>query len=327
MNLFRDQLDRYGELEEIASRWQRVVADLPTETTVIVNADDPLVFDVARGRAGAITFGIQDTTNALTSLPHAADSVRCRRCAAPLRYDAVLMGHLGHWRCDECGWHRPVPDIAVRTARLNGADGSQIEIDTPSGLVTAALKLPGLFNVANAAGAATLLGTLGCTPTQIGSALESTRAAFGRAERIAIEGRELVLLLAKNPTGANENVRTVLLDEQPLHILLSLNDRAADGRDISWIWDVDFEPLFARASTITLSGTRAGDLALRAKYAGVPLDRMEVIEDAGRAVDRAVSAAPVGGRIYALPTYTAMLDLRAILESRGLAGAFWKDGA
>ncbi len=326
MNLFRDQLDRYGELEEIATRWQGVVSRLPAQTVVIVNADDPLVFDVARGRDGALTFGIEDTSNALGALPHAADSVRCRRCSQPLRYDAVLMGHLGHWHCDACGWRRPTPDFAVSSALLDGVTGSRIEIDTPSGTVRAALELPGLHNVANAAGATALLVTLGCPTDGIGRALSATRAAFGRAERIAVNGREMVFLLAKNPTGANENVRTVLLDDGPLHVLLALNDRAADGRDISWIWDVDFEPLFARSARLTLCGTRASDLALRAKYAGVPADRMDVLEDPTAAIDHALGATPPGGRVYVLPTYTAMLELRTVLESRGLTSAFWKDG-
>jgi UDP-N-acetylmuramyl tripeptide synthase len=134
-----------------------------------------------------------------------------------------------------------------------------------------------------------------------------------------------VLLLAKNPTGANETVRTVLLDPEPLHLLIALNDRTADGHDVSWIWDVDYEPLLARAASLTLTGDRAHDLALRMRYAGHPAERMTVIPDPEAALDHAVATAPAGGTLYVLPTYTAMLGLRETLVRRGVAEAFWRE--
>ena len=141
-----------------------------------------------------------------------------------------------------------------------------------------------------------------------------------------LAGRELVLLLAKNPAGANENVRATLLHDGDLHLLVVLNDRTADGQDVSWIWDVDYEPLFARAASLTVSGDRAHDLALRFVYGGFPRDRIHVEPDIGLAVDAAVAATPDGAIVYALPTYTAMLDLRADLVARGLTHDFWEEG-
>ena len=166
---------------------------------------------------------------------------------------------------------------------------------------------------------------MGIAPDAIARGLAASPAAFGRGERVTLDGRRLVLLLAKNPTGANETVRTVLLDPEPPHLLIALNDRTADGHDVSWIWDVDYEPLLARAASLTLTGDRAHDLALRMRYAGHPADRMTVIPDPEAALDHAVATTPAGGTLYVLPTYTAMLGLRETLVRRGVAEAFWRE--
>ena len=161
---------------------------------------------------------------------------------------------------------------------------------------------------------------MGIAPADIAAALAESPAAFGRGERVQLDGRELVLLLAKNPTGANETVRTVLLDPAPPHLLIALNDRTADGHDVSWIWDVDYEPLLERAASLTLTGDRAYDLALRMRYAGVTAERMTVLPDAEAALDHAVAGVPRAGPLYVLPTYTAMLGLRETLVRRGRRG-------
>ncbi len=327
MNLFRDQLDRYGELETLAGRWRTMVARLPRETTVVANVDDPAIAGVVDGRDGVIGFGIGDTGRARPHMAHAADSTTCRRCGSALTYDAVLLAHQGHWRCDTCGWRRPVPDVIVRTATPDGLLGTDVRIDTPAGPIDTRIGLPGLHNVYNAAAAAAAAVALGEQPATIGDAIAGTDAAFGRAERVTVDGRELVLLLAKNPTGANENVRTVLLDPEPLHLLVALNDRTADGQDVSWIWDVDYEIAFDRIESLTVTGDRAHDLALRFRYGGLPDDRVEVLADHRQALTRALAQVPAGGVLYALPTYTAMLELRDDLDQRGVTEAFWKQGA
>ena len=325
MNLFRDQLDRYGELESLAERWAGMVAGLPPSSTAVLNADDPAVAALAARRPGALTFGVDDASVALAGLPHAADSTRCRACSSPLSYDVVTMGHLGHWRCPACGAARVRPDVRATRVQLRGVHGIAVLVETPEGAVEAELALPGLHNAYNATAAVAAAIAMGVPRGAIARGLAASAAAFGRAERVALDGRELVLLLAKNPAGANETVRTVLLDPDPPHLLMALNDRTADGHDVSWIWDVDYEPLLERAASLTLTGDRAYDLALRVRYAGVGADRMTVVPDPDEALDAAVAATPAHGTLYVLPTYTAMLGLRETLVRRGAAEAFWRE--
>jgi len=325
MNLFRDQLDRYGELEELATRWRDMLATIAPGTVVLLNADDPGVAGLGDAFPGATYFGIDDPSPALPGLPHAADSKRCRRCDAPLAYDVVFLGHLGHWRCDSCGWSRPQPAVRAVHVGVDGLNGVDLTVKTPSGEVSARLPLPGLHNAYNAVAATAAAVALGVAVDVIGPALERSQAAFGRAERITLDGRDALLLLVKNPAGANETIRTLLLDPDPVDLLVALNDRTADGRDVSWIWDVDFEPLLGRLRHVTVTGDRAFDLALRFRYAGLEPERMDVVAELERAVDRAVAASPAGRPLYMLPTYTAMLDLRRILVRRGVAEDFWRD--
>lgn len=326
MNLFRDQLDRFGELEHLIAGWRRMLADVPDESVVLLNADDPGVAQLADAHPNVRFFGIDATEITLTSLPHAADSTRCRRCGAQLVYDAVLLGHLGHWHCDECGWTRPTPDVAATEVTLDGFEGLSLSIRSPEGpLEVPRIALPGLHNAYNATAAAAAALALGASPGEVERGLAESRAAFGRSERIRLHDRELVLLLVKNPTGANEIVRTLELDQEPLDLVLILNDRTADGRDVSWIWDIDYEPLLPRIRHLTVAGDRAYDLALRFRYAGFPAERMSVVPNGLEAVDAASTTAPPGRPVYVLPTYTAMLALRRGLQDRGAVEAFWND--
>jgi len=237
----------------------------------------------------------------------------------------VVLGHLGHWRCEGCGAARPTPDVRAVRVELHGVHGSSLRIETPEGPVEAAIALPGVHNAYNATAAVAAALAMGIPHAAIAPGLERSPAAFGRGERVRLDGRELVLLLAKNPTGTNETVRTILLDEGRPHLLIALNDRIADGHDVSWIWDVDYEPLLERAASLTVTGDRAYDLALRVRYAGVGADRMTVVPDPDAALDAAVAATPPGGTLYVLPTYTAMLGLRETLVRRGAAEAFWRE--
>jgi UDP-N-acetylmuramyl tripeptide synthase len=326
MNLFRDQLDRYGELEHISERWQTMLQALAPSTIVVLNADDPAVAHLGDAHPNIVWFGINDTSRALAELPHAADARRCRRCGEPLIYDAVLVGHLGHWHCAACGWHRPTPSVAATAVTLHGLDGIDIDITSPAGpIAVRGLALPGLHNAYNATAAAAAALALGVPVSRIGYALQSSQAAFGRSERLTVDGRELVMLLIKNPAGANEVVRTLDLDPEPLDLVLFLNDRTADGRDVSWIWDVDYEPLLPRIRTLTIAGDRAHDLALRFRYAGLDDARVRVIPETAEALDVALAGAADGRPLYALPTYTAMLGLREVLVARGAAQEFWRD--
>jgi len=321
-NLFRDQLDRYGELETIADRWAAMVTGMNGSARLALNADDPLIADLGRGRSGTVYFGVEDRSLALGEMQHAADSKHCRRCGTAYEYEAVYLGHLGIYRCPGCGAARPEPIVSAANVRLFRTDAASFELRTPAGSVEVSLPLPGLYNVYNALGAAALCTTIGIAPQTIADGLGAVSAAFGRAERIVIGERTLSLLLIKNPAGANEVLRTLRLEEEELDLLGVLNDRTADGRDISWVWDADFELLAGRTRRVTCAGTRAAELALRLKYAGIEPDRLHVVTALPAALDDALTSAG-GGRVFALPTYTALLELRAELARRGHVEEFW----
>jgi lipid II isoglutaminyl synthase (glutamine-hydrolysing) len=316
-NLFRDQLDRYGELELLADRWAELVARLDGRAHFVLNADDPLVADLGRGRAGVTYFGVEDDSQALPGMQHAADSKHCRNCGAAYAYDAVYLGHLGRYRCPNCGRERPAPQVAATRVRLDGMRGSSVELRTPHGELEVDLPLPGLYNVYNAVAATATALELGVAASTVREALEGFGGAFGRVETIPIDGRRVSILLVKNPAGANEVLRTLTLEEGSLDLWVALNDRIADGRDVSWIWDADFEVLDGRVRRATCTGTRAEEMALRLKYAGIDAE-LAVDRDLERSLDAAVASAS-GERVYALPTYTALLELRDLLARRGLA--------
>jgi UDP-N-acetylmuramyl tripeptide synthase len=323
-NLFRDQLDRYGELELVAERWRGAVRALDPEATVVANADDPLVASIAADRPAALRFGLDDPAVARERLPHAADSKYCVRCGTPYEYRAAYMGHLGDYRCPSCGLVRPPLDVAARAISLDGLDGSSFDLVAPDGTRRVELALPGLYNVYNALAAASLSLALGASLDDAAAGLGRFRAAFGRFERIPVGDRGVLLLLVKNPAGANEVARTLVDGGPPSLAVVALNDDIADGRDVSWIWDVDFEPLAAGLETLVATGSRAQELALRFAYGGLARDRIEVEPDLERALDRGLELTPPGGELAVLPTYTAMLALRRIVSDRGLVRPYWE---
>lgn len=328
-NLFRDQLDRYGELERLADEWADLVSRLAGSCEFALNADDPLIADLGRDRElrrrpGVTYFGIEDASQALPELQHAHDAKHCRRCGAPYAYERAFVGHLGHYRCPNCHADRPTPEIAATEIELRGISGSRVRVATPEGEVALELPLPGLYNVYNALAALAAGLRSGVPLQQVREGLESMRAVFGRVETIDVASKPVSILLIKNPAGANEVLRTLTLESSNggIDLWLALNDRIADGRDVSWIWDADFELLSEGVRRAICAGTRAAEMALRLKYAGWPEDAIEVIEPIETSLDAAVSAAPE--RLFALPTYTALLELRTLLADRGLAADFWQ---
>jgi len=321
-NLFRDQLDRYGELELLADRWAQLIGELDAHARFVLNADDPLVADLGRERNGVTYFGVEDDSQALPGMQHAADSKHCRNCGHAYEYEAVYLGHLGRYRCPNCGRTRPEAQVAATRVELEGMRGSRFTLRTPHGELSVRLPLPGLYNVYNAVAAAATVLELGVPLATLGEALDGFGGAFGRVETIPVDGRQLSILLIKNPAGANEVLRTLTLEDGDLDLWIALNDNIADGRDISWIWDADFEVLVGRVRKVTCSGTRAEEMALRLKYAGIDA-ALDVERDLADSLDSAVGDA-AGERIYALPTYTALLELRDLLADRGLARR-WSD--
>jgi UDP-N-acetylmuramyl tripeptide synthase len=371
-NLFRDQLDRYGELDHIATRWRAAVAALDATTTLIVNADDPMLVGVTEAvpRERVIFFGLAtadagtDRRLTLDKLPHAADAATCSRCGGRLAYRALYLSHLGDWHCPACGHARPLPDLVARDIVLDGvralsltiegrgqwavgsgqwADGANLppfahQPERPSFFIfnsqfSISVPLPGLYNAYNALAAATAALAFGATPDQIKAGLAGFTAAFGRIERVSLEGREVVLALVKNPTGFNEVLRMLVggatdgtTGGLATPTLLAINDLDADGRDVSWLWDVDFEVLASGDAPLHTAGIRGPDMAVRLKYAGVAPARIvpHPPDDLRAALLDFVRAAPAGATLYILPTYTAMLETRRILADLGAVRDFWR---
>ena len=326
-NLFRDQLDRYGELELVAERWREAVAHLPEKTVLVVNGDDPRVGSLAQAHGRSVVFGVDDPRVARPALQHAADSKYCVRCGTPYEYLAAYVGHLGDYRCPNCGHARPALDVTARSIELHGLERAAFDLVTSQGTQRVELGLPGLYNVYNALGAATLAQALGSSLEEIAAGLARFSAAFGRFERIPVDGKQLLLLLIKNPAGANEAVRTLVDGGAPRIAVVALNDAIADGRDISWIWDVDFEPLLEGLQTVIATGERAAELALRFKYGGLDESRIVVEPSLEAAVDQGLALTPDAGELVVLPTYTAMLALQRIVAERGLAKPYWERAA
>jgi lipid II isoglutaminyl synthase (glutamine-hydrolysing) len=337
LNLFRDQLDRYGELETIANHWRAAIRDLPAGATLIVDADDPNLAALASDtQARVVTFGLEEAGQSLPALPHASDAAICRVCESPLVYDALFLSHLGDYHCPNCGNRRPRLDIVARNIELDGTRALRMMIrDQRAGGdaldLVVEVALPGLYNAYNALAAVAAARVLGLQPDPIRAALREFTAAFGRLEQVEYAGRSLTLALAKNPVGFNEVLRMITTTplRAPDALVIGINDLDADGRDVSWLWDVDFEVLAEARhdATIFAAGIRGHDLAVRLKYAGVPLDRLDATPAAlplSQALDRIVAATADSANIFLLLTYTALLQLRQTLADRGAVAEFWE---
>jgi UDP-N-acetylmuramyl tripeptide synthase len=322
-NLFRDQLDRYGEVEAVAAIWRKALGELPPDLTVVLNTDDPAVASLAENARGhVVRYGLDDASLAAGQIEHAADARWCTKCGAELTYDAVFYGHIGHWRCPSCGNARQAPDVAC-TRVAAGEGGVTLAVRTPSGEIEARLPLAGVYNVYNAVAAVAAAVAMGIDDAAIEKGLTAFTPGFGRQERMSVRGREVEVVLAKNPAGVNQVLRVIAAEEGQKHLSVFLNDNIADGRDISWIWDVDFELLAGRLGSLTVSGVRAWDMALRLKYAGLG-EVPDVEPDPALALREALDKTPEGETLYVIPTYTAMLEVRNILGRWAGRGAFWE---
>ncbi len=315
LNLFRDQLDRHAELEAVA---ERIVAGLKaTRATVLLNADDPRVADLGRflpdGRVEY--FGIEESAGlGSTAVPSERDHESCPRCGRPLRYTHVLFAQLGHYTCPAGDFQRPTPGARVTRTGTATTGGLPfvVRLDgQPQGMRT---QSPGTYSLYNALAALAACAVIGVDPAVAGPAVSACPPAFGRSEQLDVDGRHVRLLLVKNPTGCAQVIRTFLVDDAQAPALIALNDAAADGRDVSWIWDVPLESLEGRSGRVIACGTRAADLQLRLWYAGVPA---HVAPSYPGAVRELLSTVPPGGTGYVLATYTAMLAVRRELLHRG----------
>lgn len=290
LNLFRDQLDRYGEVDVIIEKWQKALSKLPKNTTVILNADDPGIAALGQKlKCKKIYFGIEDKKLLNPSIQHAVDSVFCLKCGARLTFKGTFFSHLGHWSCGNCKLQRPKPQVSEGPAAL-----------------------PGIYNRYNFYAAAAAAKATGINDRVISETSKKISAAFGRQEDMNVSGKRVKLILSKNPTGFNESLRTAL-SMGAKNILFALNDRIPDGRDVSWIWDVDFEML-KDSHGLIVSGDRAYDLGVRLKYALE--SQISVEPDLKHAIELGLNKLNTNDILYILPTYSAMLEVRKILTGK-----------
>ena len=328
-NLFRDQLDRYSEVDLIVDRWGEALGGLPAATTLVVNADDPALVALTDGLPSRrVLFGIDESLYRLSTIPHAAEAICCPRCDRPFAYDAIFVGHLGDWYCETCGTARPPLDVAVFAIELWSHDFQSLKVSGVGSATSFEIGLPGLYNTYNVVAALAATHVLGVPGPAAQHALARYRGAFGRAERVVHRGRNLMIMLVKNPVGCDEVLRTISGVDRALTtpVLLCLNDAAADGRDVSWIWDVEFELLASSGIEFFCAGSRWADLRNRLYYAGVRPDRIHALgPDPADAVDHFADALPEGASGFVLPTYSAMLAIRQAVSRRQRLPAFWNE--
>jgi lipid II isoglutaminyl synthase (glutamine-hydrolysing) len=328
-NLLRDQLDRYFEIDWVAQLWRKALAALPAESTVVLNADDPQLAHLGEGLPNrVIYYGMEDAEHGQDGLEHTSDSRRCLRCSKDLEYTRVYYAHLGHYRCPHCGWGRPQPSVVARRIALRGMDGSTLEVEGPAGALELDLPLGGLHNAYNALVAVATATAMDVPAEPVRAAVAAARSPFGRLERFTMDGRDVCLALVKNPSGYNETLRLLTSDERPKGLMLAINDQIQDGRDVSWIWDVDFERCRDGVRFIVCAGRRAHDMSVRLKYAGLfegaGGPELIIEQDVLKAFDVAMARSPGSDPLFVLPTYTAMWTLRETLAAKGHVERFWK---
>lgn len=308
LNLFRDQLDRYGEVDTIARKWQNAMKNLNKNSEVVLNTDDPQIAALGKNRnANTTYFGIERPEKFIKTIEHATDSTYCINCGEKLSYKGIYFSHLGIWYCKKCKNKRPHPDITNKPTNLLG-----------------------IYNEYNSLAAYSVAKILNLNLNMTLKILTDFKPAFGRQEEFIFEGKKIKILLSKNPTGFNASLRAVL-DSNPKQIMLVLNDRIPDGRDISWIWDVDFE-MISETTSVIVSGDRAYDMGLRMKYtsteyqiskikyqkykSNIKNKKLFIETSLTKAIDYGINTTEKDDTLYILPTYSAMLEVRKILTGR-----------
>jgi UDP-N-acetylmuramyl tripeptide synthase len=322
-DLFRDQLDRFGEIYAVRDAIESVAAALPPDAALVVNVDDPMVATLAEKRTGKrVTFGlaIRRSTDQIT---RAADTIRCPRCQSDLKYRYVYLSHMGDYSCPKCGFARPKPDVAVTSLEVLGLDRTRCEIRTPTGRLVVEVPQSGVHIAYDVAGAVAILVGLGISLEHAAESLSSVGPAFGRLEKIDADGTTIILAFAKNPTSYNTTLRALATEEEPRQLLIAASNTLVDGEDFGWLWDVDFESMAPLVERAVVTGTRADELANRLHYAGVPAGKLTVIEDRPAALDEALGHLPQSGRLVVLSGYTPLIELRNEMSERGWAGRYW----
>jgi UDP-N-acetylmuramyl tripeptide synthase len=322
-DLFRDQLDRFGEIYAVADAIESVAATLPEDAALVVNADDPMVATLADKREGKrVTFGLalKRSTDQIT---RAADTIRCPRCQSDLKYKFVYLSHMGDYACPNCGFARPKLDVAVTSLEVVGLDLTRCEIKTPTGKLVLEIPQSGVHIAYDAAGAIAILVGLGISLGHAAESLATVGPAFGRLEKIDADGKTIILAFAKNPTSYNTTLRALATEGEPRQLLIAASNTLVDGEDFGWLWDVDFESMAPKLDRVVVTGTRADELANRLHYAGVAGGKMKVIVDRQEAFGEAFTLLAPGSRLIVLAGYTPLIELRNEMRRRGWTGRYW----
>lgn len=322
-NLSRDQLDRYGEVDNIKRLWESAFSNLKTDVVMVINADDPsLAYLGTKSRCKVVYFGINDKNVRLEQPPHVLDISHCPVCHEELFYHHFYSSHQGDYFCKNCDFKRPELDFSATVINLADSKTEFSIVDKDNQKVNFKIKLEGLYNVYNILAAYSAISSLNIDTNNFAETIEEFSSVFGRGEKMPIADKQILVHLAKNPTGFNELIRTFLTKEgQP--ILILINDKIADGRDVSWLWDVDFEKLKNKNQMFFVSGTRGTDMGLRLKYAGI--NDFQLYDDLEESLSTALENTQSKETLTIVATYTALLELKRLLAKKQLSVDFWED--
>jgi len=321
-NVFRDQLDRFGEITGTLDSIRAGIEKAP-EATVVLNADCSLTASLRSLPNKKLYYGV-DVPMYKNRVEETSDAPYCIHCGSEYEYDYITYGHLGGYRCPKCGYCRPETQVSVSAIMQQSADWSEIEINDNETKYITRINLPGGFNIYNAVGAYAALKTMDFSADEALKALQGFSCAFGRMERFDINESTLRMILVKNPAGCNQVLNFLTNLDGSSAFAICLNDGTGDGTDISWIWDVNFETLVSMGDKLTkimVSGTRADDMALRLIYAGIPDEKLSVYHDYDKLIDDIVAKKE---SVFVMPNYTSMLELRTKLSSRYGFKNFWE---
>jgi UDP-N-acetylmuramyl tripeptide synthase len=308
-NVFRDQLDRYGEVTHTLDNIRIGISHSPN-AVLCLNADDSLSASLGTEFENPKLYYGVNVPIYRNRVDEVSDAPYCIRCKHEYVYDYVTYGHLGGYHCPHCGYGRPVPEVAVSQVNISDAEHSEIVLEADGQSYPTLVNLPGGYNIYNAAACMACGKAMKLDPQTVSESLGRFQCGFGRMEKFDIHGTPVRMILIKNPAGCNQVLNFLTNTQTPAVFVACLNDRAQDGKDVSWIWDVDFERLLDMGDNlkdIYVSGVRADDMALRFRYAGIPMEKIHVEKDYEKLME-AVTSQP--DPVYVMPTYTAMLNLR-----------------
>lgn len=310
-NLFRDQLDRYGEIDITIGLLNEALSKLP-DTKLILNADDPLCAQFGSDK-DCIYYGVDEDCN--ISVNETKEGRFCLKCGGELKYNYYHYSQLGDYECPNCGFKRPTPDYSARNIDLS--DGMKFDVRCGDRVTPLNLNYRGFYNIYNVLASFCVYDSLGMAADGINEVFNRYKPQIGRMEPFDIDGKTVILNLSKNPAGFNQAIATLAADKRRKDVMIVLNDNAQDGRDVSWIWDVDYEKLIdANIDTLYASGIRKYDMALRLKYAG-----FNDVSTRDNTTETINEIAHKNGEIcYVLINYTALFGTQNSLkelESKG----------